>query len=757
MRTVRYVSAALSAALCLLSVTATAGPAALGSGLREMSAAFDRGDATLPMKLSAHLHDRSGNPLVRVHIQQGASADAVLAKLAASGFHVVARSNINPSLIEGYLPLKNVHAASQIAGIRALTALHRPIKQAGLVQSQAVALEKADLAQANGFDGTGIKVGALSDSYDACGTLCSTDAAQDIATGDLPAAGVTVLEDLPVGQGEDEGRAMLQLVHDIAPGSQLGFATAFVSEIDFANNILALRSKFGADVIVDDVFYFDEPMYSDGILAQAVNIVSQNGAAYFSSAGNNGAEAWEDTYRPISFTKAEKEIAKGNGDNVKLDQIPLAIRPISFHNFNSSGKASIVQHITTADGNGSVLDLQWDEPFNLGKVQTDYNIYIFDADGNWLDPNTSPTSFNTDDDNIATDQAIELAQLFPQPGNIVGGANVGDYQIVIGKMNDGPASHLKYIMANTLAVSERQNAPSTFGHSTATGARGIAAMYYAIPTFPEDFSSPGPVTIYFDTAGNRLRRPEIRLTPQLTAADGVDTTFFPPGGGDPDLTGFPNFFGTSAAAPDAAAVGALVLQAAGGSGSLNPRQVYGVMESTASPVRVPNVRNIAGAIAGPVALSINADWVRFTHDFSLSVDKGKKNKVHSITFNAAPAGLLWSANPNRFSVSSPIGAGVDISNMTRTVSPDQTQFTITFATGTFVGGNSFDWGMSVFANIEGSTEELGDRFRHMTMTVTMEDGTVYTGSVVAMPKLPFNNYTGFGLVNADAATRAVSH
>lgn len=759
MRTFRYVSAALSAALCLGSMTATAANAALGSGLREMSAAYDRGDASLPMKLSVHLHDRTGNPLVRVHVQPGASADAVLAKLSASGFHTVARSSLNPSLVEGYLPLAKLHEASRIAGIRALTAVHRPVRNAGLVQSQAVALQKADLAQANGFDGTGIKIGALSDSYNACGTVCSTDAAKDIATGDLPAAGVTVLEDLPLVAppdgplGEDEGRAMLQLMHDIAPGSQLGFATAFVSEIDFANNILALRSKFGADVIVDDVYYFDEPMFSDGIVAQAVNIVAQDGAAYFSSAGNNGLEAWEDSYRPISFTKAQKQIAKGNGDNVKLDQIPPELRPISFHNFNSSGKASIVQHITTAAD--AVLDLQWDEPFNLGKVQTDYNIYIFDEDGNWLDPNTSPTTFNTDDDNIATDQAIELAEMIPN-GTIIGGANVGNYQIVIGKMNDGPASHLKYFMANTLAVSQRQNAPSTFGHSTATGARGIAAMYYAIPTFPEDFSSPGPVTIYFDTQGNRLRRPEIRLTPQLTAADGVDTTFFPPGPlFDPDATGFPNFFGTSAAAPDAAAVGALVLQAAGGSGSLKPRQLYSVMEDTATPVRLPNVRWVAGAFAGPVSFSANADWTRWTEDFSLSVDKGKKNKVHSITFDAGPAGLTWSTNPNRFSVSNPIGVGVDISNMTRTV--NGTQFTITFAPGTFVGGNSFDWGMSVFAPIQGSTQEDPDRFRHMTMTVTMEDGSVFSSEVMAMPKLPFNNFTGHGLVNADAATRAVSH
>ena len=138
-----------------------------------------------------------------------------------------------------------------------------------------------------GFNGTGVKIGVLSDGVE--------HLADAQASGDL--GPVTVLPG-QAGAG-DEGTAMLELIHDMAPGAQLYFATAFTSITSFADNIRALRTA-GCDIIVDDVGYFVESPFQDGqgpavvsptnggVVTQAVKDVAALGAMYFSSAGNSG-------------------------------------------------------------------------------------------------------------------------------------------------------------------------------------------------------------------------------------------------------------------------------------------------------------------------------------------------------------------------------------------------------------------------------------------------------------------------------------
>src|SRR5262249_28512916 len=122
--------------------------------------------------------------------------------------------------------------------------------------------------QTHVIDGTGVKIGILSDSFNTAGIADSMQT--DIANGYLP-ANTTILQDY--AGGTDEGRAMAELVHEIAPGASILFATAFNGEASFAANIIALAAA-GAKIIVDDVGYFDEPAYQDGVIAQAVDYVT---------------------------------------------------------------------------------------------------------------------------------------------------------------------------------------------------------------------------------------------------------------------------------------------------------------------------------------------------------------------------------------------------------------------------------------------------------------------------------------------------
>jgi subtilisin family serine protease len=161
------------------------------------------------------------------------------------------------------------------------------------------------------------------------------------------------------------------------------------------------------------------------------------------------------------------------------------------------------------------------------------------------------------------------------------------FQLAI-QLREGPAPTLmKYVYFNGLmTVNEyATNSSTVYGHANAVGAEAVGAVFfydtphYGNPLVLEDFSSWGGTPILFDASGNPTY--DLREKPEIVAPDGGNTTFFgspdiPSGYDDPD--NYPNFFGTSASAPLAAAVAALMLEY---DSSLTPAEVYFYMETTA--------------------------------------------------------------------------------------------------------------------------------------------------------------------------------
>jgi hypothetical protein len=280
----------------------------------------------------------------------------------------------------------------------------------------------------------------------------------------------------------------------------------------------------------------------------------------------------------------------------------------------------------------------------------------------------------------------------------------------------------------------------------------VGAMYYGVKKFPEDFSSPGPVTILFDKMGRRLPHPEVRQVPQITAVDGADTTFF---GFDIDGNGLPNFFGTSAAAPDAAAVAALVLQSAGGPGSMDPGDVYEQMQRTATPMPLSANRTLAAAFAGPLVATANGDFPRETSYWQLGVAPFVKETIQSVTINLTAADMLFS-NPASATTGFHVGSvrGITAADVTASRSADLTSLTLTFAPGTFGAGDFITFANFAFpSELPVQFEVDADRVEGGQVIVSLSNGTTKTGTFFVERPERVNSFTGAGLVNANRATR----
>ena len=425
-----------------------------------------------------------------------------------------------------------------------------------------LALDESGLS----VNGAGLKVGVLSDSFNDLG-----GAASDEAAGLLPpAADVQVLEDLQSG-GNDEGRAMMQIVHDIAPGADLDFYTAFESEQDFANGILALAAA-GCKVICDDVYYYDEPFFQNGIVAQAIQTVEAEGVTYITSAGNNANNAYQAFWTPIS----------GTFDGVSL------------HDTESFG-GSLVQTITLTGPTPEAMHLllEWNQPY--GQATSDVEILVFE-NGNQVgssigEPNNPWAEFTF--------------------------SAAGTYQIAIENVSGPDPGQIKEIAAGDgLPVTiSGANEGTVFGHAMTPGVITAGAVdawntpAYGVSPSSETFSSSGAGTeLFFANNGTALSPPEVLNPVAVSGLDDIQTSVIEGGLGD--------FFGTSAASASLAGVAALLLEA---NPDLTPAQVETIMEETAIPMANPAVSGAGLVQVDPAVATALANFLMIEADGSTSL------------------------------------------------------------------------------------------------------------------------------------------
>ena len=471
--------------------------------------------------------------------------DAIAAGSTEALVHSLKRLNaeitgVAGRIVSAWFPLGN------LARLEVLPALKfaRPavaFTDTGIVTSQGDVAQASDAARLDfDVDGSGSVVGILSDSFDCSG---NGSYAEDILSGDLP-DGIVILDELET-YCTDEGRAMAQVVHDVAPGAGLAFHTGVMGEANFAQGILDLAA-IGANIIVDDVSYPTEPMFQDSIIAQAVDQVDAMGVAYFKSAGNNGRQAYETPFLDSGLTGTQGG---------------------ALHDFDSG--PGVDTRLRVVVKSHTTFVLQWQDPF--------FSVSGEPGAGTDLDfcyyrlPAGVPICSS---DNNTGGDPIEMLTVEP------GGAGL---ELSIERISGPEPSLIKLVMIGVTEFVDTYpgtNAGSLFGHANAAGANAVgASAYINTPVFGVDppvlnyYSSAGNTPILFDTAGNPVE--EIREKPEFTAPDIVNNTFF---GSDFEGDGWPNFFGTSAAAPHVAAVAALMRQVAP---SLPPAEITHVLQLTA--------------------------------------------------------------------------------------------------------------------------------------------------------------------------------
>ena len=486
--------------------------------------------------------------------------------------------------IRARIPLAQLETLASKSVVRSVRLPVPWITRQGTTITEGDAAHRADDARSTfSLDGSGVKICVISDGVD--------DLAARQAAGELPMSSVDVLTG-QAGAGS-EGTALLEIIHDIASGAALGFATALPSRAQYATNIRDLRNVSNCDIIVDDVNFLDQSPFQAGDISQAVQDVVADGAIYFSAAGNDG-----------SLSKGTSGTYEGDYFDSGIafeDLFPGLSITGGLHDFDEGANGPNIANEVLEDGLATAL--HWTDP--LGSSGNDYDLCLATDDLSFL---IACSAFvqNGDDD----------------PFEFIPFAPGGSQALII---NFSTSAMDRFLHLQTFdSTLEKGTNGSIFGHggldeAIAVGAADVSQAgggeFDGTETV-EDFTSDGPRRVFFDADGNPFTPGNfsstggiVRDKPDITAADGVTTT----------TPGFETFFGTSAAAPHAAAVAGLMKQA---DPTLTPQEVEDLLESTATDIETPGFDETSGfglIDAFDAVDGINGDGEELIND-SLSLD-----------------------------------------------------------------------------------------------------------------------------------------
>lgn len=469
---------------------------------------------------------------VHVYVRVTAIDPDTLDALRRRGLEIVTASEAFGGLVDGWADVEALRALADLPAVTMIRPVAPAITQAGAVVTAGDAGLGADLVRASGWTGAGVILGLISDGIDSLG------ASQ--ASGELP--GVTVPADPRCNSfGGDEGTAMLEIVHDVAPDAALLFGSFGQSGAQMGETVRCLADA-GARVIVDDVTFPDEPFFQDGPLAIAAREVVARGVSYHTSAGNRRREFMEHPLAPALYGP------------------PLGV----IHDFGaaSGGGPDPGNEITLAPGGGATCALQWDEPF--GGAGTDLDlIAVQGSPDNVIAQSTNPQS--------GTQDPVELVSI-DNPTN-----TEQTVSLVVALFSGNPERTIRLVCFRSIDMQHVSLEGAIYGQQSPPEVVAVASIDVADAGHDtiEAESSPGPATIRFPAL-------EIREKPDLASFDGVATS----------VPGFETFFGTSAAAPHAGAVAALML---GKNPTLTPARVKELMQTTAVDIEAPGFDRLSGA------------------------------------------------------------------------------------------------------------------------------------------------------------------